>query len=122
MALKTNEQNTQFSAMATQTGASNTPDKDIFASGAGTIRAMLLQNTDGSTIHHFRVYDSQEPTVGTTEPVFVLQLGTSTTTIVYCNPGIVCSTGVSVAAGTGLGKAAGTDTSSTDCPYTIFGA
>lgn len=122
MALKTNEQNSSFSAMATQTGATNTADRDIFASGAGTIRAMLLQNTDGSNLHHFRVYDSKEPTVGTTEPIFVLQLGTSSTTIVYCNPGIVCSTGVSVSAGQGAGKSAGGDAGSTDVPYTIFGA
>jgi len=122
MALKTNEQNSGFSAMATQTGATNTADRDIFASGAGTIRCMLLENTDASDVHYFKVYDSKEPTVGTTDPVFVIKLGLSTNTIVNCKPGIVCSTGVSVSAGQGAGTTAGTTAESSDVPYTIFGA
>tara|TARA_R100000278_G_scaffold109606_1_gene86658 strand:- start:345 stop:713 length:369 start_codon:yes stop_codon:yes gene_type:complete len=122
MGLKTNEQNSEFSAMATQTGASTVADRDIFASGPGTIRTIFAKNTNGSTLHYLKVYDSKEPTVGTTEPEFILELGTSITTTVYCNPGIVCATGVSVTAGTGAGHTAGSNPGSTEVPYTIYGA
>lgn len=124
MALTTNEQNPTFSAMAKQTGVTNTPDRDIFASGAGTIRAMLVANTDGATVHYFKIYNSKEPSVATDgdAPVFVFKCATSSTTIIYCNPGITCSTGVSVTAGTGAGSDPGTTAGGTDVTYTIFGA
>ena len=124
MALTTNEQNPTFSAMAKQTGLTNTPDRDIFASGAGTIRAMLVANTDGSNVHYFKIYDSKEPSVSETgdAPVFVFKCATSTNTLIYCNPGIVCSTGVSVTAGQGAGSLPGTDAEASDVTYTIFGA
>ena len=122
--LTTNEQNPTFSAMAKQTGVQSTPDRDIFASGAGTIRAMMVNNTDGSNVHYFKIYDSKEPNVAADgdAPVFVFKCATSTNTIIYCNPGITCSTGVSVAAGQGAGSLPGSDAGATDVTYTIFGA
>lgn len=123
--LTTNEQNPTFSAMAKQTGVQgDDPDRDIFASGAGTIRAMMVNNTDGGNVHYIKIYDSKEPSVSETgdAPVFVFKCAVSTNTLIYCNPGIVCSTGVSVTAGRGAGSLPGTDAGASDVTYTIFGA
>ena len=120
-ALTTNEQNTEFSAMAKQTGATTTADRDIFASGAGSVKVIHVQNTDGSTIHFLKIYDDKDPVNGTDLPIFVMQVGTSTSSTVFCNPGIVCSTGVSVIGSTAGGTAAGSTPDTTELPYTIYG-
>lgn len=75
MAIKTNEQSTNFPSFIVINSLGTTAQNDILTGGSGSIYSIVIENesaSSGNEIYaHF--YDNNNPTVGTTEPVMKIR-------------------------------------------------
>ena len=89
--------------------------EDDVNSGAATVHEIFIDNTGNSAAATFlKLYDNTNPTVGTTDPEFILRGRAGIKTRVYCTAGIGhAMTNLSLAAVTTAGTA-GTTSPTTD--------
>lgn len=111
MAIKTNEQSTNFPSYIVIDSLGLSPENDILTGGAGSIYSIVIENessTSGQEVY-VHLYDNNNPTVGTTEPVMKIRNRNPTAAArdmhVCARFGIAFSNAVSVAGST---AAAGT--------------
>lgn len=105
MALTTNNSQADFNSLIRQTTAGVLPDKNLLTNTTGTVHAIFIDNTSGSSVNFLKIYDTGVVTHGTTAPIFCVPAPASASMRVYSKQGITISSALSVCASSGAATA-----------------
>ena len=93
-----NKSHTDFPTYVRDNDAENTGIEDVITGSSGSIYTIYIDNSDnGSQENFLKLYNTKDPTVGTTVPDVIIRAYRATTLIVTSKQGVAFSTACSAA-------------------------